>query len=624
MGDYWTVDRGGVLWQDASMIDVVPDIKARIDVVDLVAEYVPLKPAGAGSFKGVCPFHQERSPSFHVSRVRQSWHCFGCDTGGDIFSFVEKIEGMEFRDALVFLAQKAGVTLPEPEHREQATTKKKRLHEVNDLAARFYRSVLLQMPQAADARAYVQRRQIDDLSADLFQIGYAPESWSALTEALSRRGVTADELVFAGLAMKRERGDGVYDRFRGRLMFPIADVHGNIVGFTGRILVNDPNQPKYMNTPETPVYRKSAILYGLDKAKAEIRKSGLVVIVEGNMDVVSSHQAGITNVVASSGTALTSEQLNLIKRFTTNVAIAFDQDAAGGAATLRGLDLARQQEFAIKLISLPPEAGKDPDEACKKDPELWRQAIAQATGIVDWVYKRAFSRHSPATPEGKQQIADEILPEIGRIQHPIEREAWVKRLAADLGSSEGVLQASLRSRGARGTGTLPPARLQSPAPTVAPHAKIEDRPGWRWLALGMLSPTDFLETFATDDVPLELTGEPELCALYVSLRSAYTVSGFPPPNAMAWSLALSHLAVSLGPAEMMTYTTLTLLAEHAFSSFSRAELTYERQQLSRQLRRAARARVREELQNEMRRAEAAGDTARILELAQRFSAISQD
>ncbi len=606
------------------MIDVVPDIKARIDVVDLVAEYVPLKPAGAGSFKGVCPFHQERSPSFHVSRVRQSWHCFGCDTGGDIFSFIEKIEGMEFRDALVFLAQKAGVTLPEPEHREQATTKKKRLHEVNELAARFYRSVLLQMPQAAEARAYVQRRQIDDLSADLFQIGYAPESWSALTEALSRRGVTADELVFAGLAMKRERGDGVYDRFRGRLMFPIADVHGNIVGFTGRILVNDPNQPKYMNTPETPVYRKSAILYGLDKAKAEIRKSGLVVIVEGNMDVVSSHQAGITNVVASSGTALTSEQLNLIKRFTTNVAIAFDQDAAGGAATLRGLDLARQQEFAIKLISLPPEAGKDPDEACKKDPELWRQAIAQAMGIVDWVYKRAFSRHSPATPEGKQQIADEILPEIGRIQHPIEREAWVKRLAADLGSSEGVLQASLRSRGPRGGGTLPPARLQPQAPTITPPSKIEDRPGWRWLALGMISPTDFLETFATDEVPLELTGEPELGALYVSLRSAYTASGFPPPNAMAWSQALSHLAVSLGPAEMMTYTTLTLLAEHAFSSFSRAEMTYERQQLTRQLRHSARARVREELQNEMRRAEAAGDTARILELAQRFSAISQD
>ncbi len=606
------------------MIDVVPDIKARIDVVDLVAEYVPLKPAGAGSFKGVCPFHQERSPSFHVSRVRQSWHCFGCDTGGDIFSFIEKIEGMEFRDALVFLAQKAGVTLPEPEHREQATTKKKRLHEVNELAARFYRSVLLQMPQAAEARAYVQRRQIDDLSADLFQIGYAPESWSALTEALSRRGVTADELVFAGLAMKRERGDGVYDRFRGRLMFPIADVHGNIVGFTGRILVNDPNQPKYMNTPETPVYRKSAILYGLDKAKAEIRKSGLVVIVEGNMDVVSSHQAGITNVVASSGTALTSEQLNLIKRFTTNVAIAFDQDAAGGAATLRGLDLARQQEFAIKLISLPPEAGKDPDEACKKDPELWRQAIAQAMGIVDWVYKRAFSRHSPATPEGKQQIADEILPEIGRIQHPIEREAWVKRLAADLGSSEGVLQASLRSRGPRGGGTLPPARLQPQAPAITPPSKIEDRPGWRWLALGMISPTDFLETFAMDEVPLELTDEPELGALYVSLRSAYTASGFPPPNAMAWSQALSHLAVSLGPAEMMTYTTLTLLAEHAFSSFSRAEMTYERQQLTRQLRHSARARVREELQNEMRRAEAAGDTARILELAQRFSAISQD
>lgn len=604
------------------MIDVVPDIKVRIDVVDLVAEYVPLKPAGAGSFKGVCPFHQERSPSFHVSRSRQSWHCFGCDTGGDIFSFIERIEGMEFRDALAFLAQKAGVALPEPEHREKATTKKKRLHEVNELAARFYRSVLLQAPQAAEARAYVQKRQIDDLSADLFQIGYAPDSWSSLTEALARRGVTAEELVFAGLAMKRERGDGVYDRFRGRLMFPIADVHGNIVGFTGRILVNDPNQPKYMNTPETPVYRKSAILYGLDKAKAEIRKSGLVVIVEGNMDVVSSHQAGITNVVAASGTALTVEQLALIKRFTTNIAIAFDQDAAGGAATLRGLDIARQQEFSIKLITLPPEAGKDPDEACKKDPNLWRQAIANATGIIDWVYKRAFARHSAGTPEGKRAIADEILPELSRILHPIEREAWVKRLATDLGISEGVLQASLRA-GKRGA----PTAVASPKPASSTQdapMKIEDRSAWRWLALGMVSAQDFMDTFVMDTPPLELTNEPELQALYSGLRSAYSATGFPPPNAMAWSQALSRLAVSLGPNETMTYTTLTLLAEHAFSSFSRAEIAYERQQLTRQLRQAARARVREELQNEMRRAEAAGDTARILELTQRFSALSQD
>ena len=601
-------------------MDEVADIKARLDVVDVVGEYVPLKPAGSGSFKGVCPFHQERTPSFHVSRVRQSWHCFGCDTGGDIFSFIEKIEGMDFRDALHLLAQKAGVTLQEPEVREKATSKKRRLFEVNELAMKFFRSVLLQLPQAAQARAYVDKRGVDTLTADLFQLGYAPESWTLLTEALQKRGVTADELVLAGLSMKRERGDGVYDRFRGRLMFPITDVHGNIVGFTRRISINDPNQPKYMNTPETPVYRKSAILYGLDKAKADIRKQGQVVIVEGNMDVVSSHQAGITNVVAASGTALTAEQLSLIKRFTTNIAIAFDQDAAGEAATLRGLDLARQQDFSIKIITLPPEAGKDPDEACKKDPNLWRQAIADATSIMDWVYKRAFSRHSAGTPEGKRLIADEILPELGRIVHPVERDAWVRRLASDLGVGETSLTSGLR-RASSTARVAPPAREQEQAPS---EPTIQDRAAWRWLASGLVSAPDLEACFAAGEAPLELEGEPELFALYQRLRAVYTASGFQPPHASAWSQALFHLTASLGPNEMTTFTTLSLLAEHAFTSRSKTDVSHERQELSRHLRLAVMARKRTELMEAMRQAEAAGDTARIHELSLAFSALRQD
>lgn len=607
-------------WQDAYM-DEVADIKARLDVVDVVGEYVPLKPAGAGSFKGVCPFHQERTPSFHVSRARQSWHCFGCDTGGDIFSFVEKIEGMEFRDALHLLAQKAGVTLAEPEKREQATTKKRRLHEVNELAMKFFCSVLQQLPQAAHARAYVEQRQIDPLTVDLFHIGYAPESWSLLTEALQKRGVTSEELVTAGLAMKRERGDGVYDRFRGRLMFPITDVHGNVVGFTGRILVNDPNQPKYMNTPETPVYRKSAVLYGLDKAKGEIRKQGLVVIVEGNMDVVSSHQAGITNVVAASGTALTGEQLSLIKRFTTNIAIAFDQDAAGGAATLRGLDLARQQDFSIKIISLPPEAGKDPDEACKKDPNLWRQAIAHATSIMEWVYRRAFARHGLGTPEGKRAIADEILPELSRIAHPVERDAWVKRLASDLGVSESSIM--------QGTRRVPNAEPRQPQVTQKVEsssggAVVQDRAAWRWFASGLLSAADLEACFASGEAPLELEGEAELVALYQRLRAVYTATGFQPPHASAWSQAIFHLTASLEPNEVTTFTTLSLLAEHAFASRSRNDIVHERQELSRHLRQAAIGRKRTELMEAMRQAEAAGDIARIHELTLAFSALRQD
>ena len=602
-------------------MDAVADIKARIDVVDLVAEYVPLKPAGAGSFKGLCPFHHERTPSFHVSRTRQSWHCFGCDSGGDIFTFVERIEGMDFRDVLVHLAQKAGVILPDQVEQEQGKGKKRRLHEVNELAAKFFRSTLLQASQASEARAYVERRQIDPLSADLFLIGYAPDSWNMLTDALSKKGVTADELVLAGLASKREHADGVYDRFRGRLMFTITDVHGNIVGFTGRILTDDKTQAKYVNTPETPVYRKSAVLYGLDKAKAEIRKAGLAVIVEGNMDVVSSHQAGITNVVAASGTALTLEQLTLLKRFTTNLAIAFDQDNAGALATLRGLDLARQQEFSIKIISLPPEAGKDPDDACKKDPQLWREAIARAMSIMDWVYQRAFTRHPSGSPEDKRLIADEVLPEIARIAHPVERDAWLKRLASDLQISEDVLQQGMR----RSTSSMQPHTplrkpVTDPIPTEVP---VERRSLWRLFAASLVSQVLFERFVAFAEHGHVLESEPILAALYVCLRNLYHRDGFTPQTSRPWAQTLSQLTASLGSDELKTYNTLTLLAEHAFSSRSVIEVEQEHALLLRQQQHQTRAHLLSVLQEEMRQAEAAGDMARVAILVQQFSSLTQ-
>ncbi len=583
-------------------MDAVADIKARLDVVELVGEYVQLKPAGAGSFKGVCPFHQERTPSFHVSRTRQSWHCFGCDTGGDSFTFIEKIEGMEFREALTFLAQKAGVTLPEAPVFEKTTSKKKRLFEVNEMAAKFFRSVLLNASSAQEARAYVVRRQIDDLSADLFLIGYAPDTWSSLTEALGKRGVLADELVAAGLAMKRDQGDGVYDRFRGRLLFPIADVHGNIVGFTGRILTSDPNQPKYMNTPETSVYKKSMLLYGLDKAKAEIRKTTLAVIVEGNMDVVSSHQAGITNVVAASGTALTLEQLTLLKRFTTNLAIAFDQDAAGGAATLRGLDLARQQDFSIKIITLPPDAGKDPDEACKKDPALWKQAIASATSIMDWVYARAFARHPEGSPESKRAIADEVLPELARIMHPVERDAWTKRLAQDLGVSE---TAFVRRAGAAPS-LREPSRKQ--AASSRSDTPLEERRAWLWFATYLVHEQDIEKLLLQETLLRGLEDEPLLQALYSALQAAYRERGFS--------------SSILGEEERKTFTTLALLAERAFVALDRTHLEQEREALARLLRQHTNVRLRARLLEDMRLAEAAHDTSRIEALSKHLSTLT--
>ncbi|MFA6504325.1 MAG: DNA primase [Patescibacteria group bacterium] len=345
-------------------MEAADEIKSRLDIADVVGEYLQLKPAGSGSFKANCPFHQEKTPSFYVNRPRQSWHCFGCNIGGDMISFVQQIEGMEFMEALEHLAQKAGVQLPSYNPETQGL--KKRLQEVNDVVAKLMQQYLINDTEATTAREYVKKRGIDDLTADLWRLGYAPKDWSKFEKKLYEKGFTAQELIQAGVASPSERGQGIYFRFRERLMFPICEAMGHIVGFTGRILTAE-KVAKYVNTPETTLYKKSVVLYGLDKAKGDIKRDDLAIIVEGNMDALTSHQLGVTNVVASSGTALTQEQLTLIKRYSNNIAIAFDMDPAGLNATLRGLDLARQMDFSIHVIRYDQNLAKDPDELIRKD-----------------------------------------------------------------------------------------------------------------------------------------------------------------------------------------------------------------------------------------------------------------
>ena len=423
------------------------------------------------------PISSEKRRAF-VNRPRQSWHCFGCDQGGDVISFVQKMEGMDFPEALEFLAHKAGVTLPK--FNTEQSSERKRLQEVNDLASKYFRTQLLQNPHADGARAYVAQRGLDELTCDLWKIGYAPEGWSNLSDALRARGVTDDELIRAGLAIKRDASANlqttIYDRFRHRLMITICDQHGHVVGFTGRVV--DPERPrrlseeskdsftgpstirqahrgeqsrttssgqaKYVNTPETILYKKSHILFGLDKAKGEIKRQNLAVIVEGNMDVIASHQFDVTNVVASSGTALTSEQLNLLKRFTTNIAIAFDTDAAGNAATIRGLDIARGLDCNVRIITLPSDAGKDPDDAIRKNVAIWQRAIQDAQPIIEWLYRDAFRGHDASKPEEKKKIAATLLQEFRRISNAVERDAWVTRLARDLVVGEEALRGKMR------------------------------------------------------------------------------------------------------------------------------------------------------------------------------------
>ncbi len=586
-------------------MDPIEDIKSRLDVVDTVAEYLQLKPAGSGSFKACCPFHQEKTPSFFVNRPRQSWHCFGCAQGGDVISFVQKMEGMDFPEALELLAQKAGVTLPT--FNVATTSERKRLIEVNELASKYFRAQLLQNPHAAHARAYVAKRGLDDLTCDLWRIGYAPDGWNNLTDALRAKGVIDDELIRAGLAIKRdsshhpqthssleshEDGDmgvSVYDRFRNRLMFTICDLHGKVVGFTGRVLDENAKEAKYVNTPETLLYKKSHILFGLDKAKGEIKRQDLVVIVEGNMDVITSHQFVVTNVVASSGTALTGEQLNLLKRFTTNLAIAFDADTAGNAATIRGLDLARGMDFNVRVLTLPSDAGKDPDEAIRKDVEIWKKSIGDAASIIDWLYRNAFRGRDATTPAGKQQIAGSLLGEFKRIHHAIERDAWVMRLAKDLDVSEEALRQELKAR--------PVAAASSATATIRQAADSHSR--------HLIDSIDLREKphrQALEERILAILGlKPELAELAEQSLQGYT-----------FTLTTSE--------EVANY--LAILADREFQDQSLDGLRRELEQTCALLRHAWIAEQRLQLEQEMRAAERLGDVDKISQLISRFQLLS--
>ncbi|MDD4607481.1 MAG: DNA primase [Patescibacteria group bacterium] len=405
------------------MSETVDEIKNKLDLIDVVREYVPnLKQVGA-NWKSPCPFHKEKTPSFFVSPDRQIWHCFGCGAGGDMFEFIKKIEGIEFAEALKILANKAGVEIKRdnPEVVNQRT----QLMDVCSQAANFYHQVLLKTAQAEKAREYLKQRNLSDQTIQEFKLGFAPESWDSLVKALKTKDFLEIDIQRAGLALSKN-GQKYYDRFRNRIMFPIQDTHGNMVGFTGRTL--DPNESaKYVNTPETSIFNKSKILYGLDKAKKYIREEKLAIIVEGQMDVLASHQAGIKNVVAASGTALTLDQIKLIKRYAENIALAFDVDLAGQEATKRGIANAWQENLNVKIIQL--KAGKDPDECIQQDVKLWQESIQQARPIMEHYFDIAFKDKDLSQVENRKQASKILLPIIAQLNNKIDQEFWLKKIA---------------------------------------------------------------------------------------------------------------------------------------------------------------------------------------------------
>ena len=417
------------------MNDAKEEVRARLNIEDVIGEYVQLKRAGR-NLRGLSPFTDERTPSFMVSPEKQIWHDFSSGKGGDIFTFVMLVEGMDFRQALEHLARKAGVDLSLFSRGDGRTAKRRtRAREALKLAANFYQQNLVRNSLALDYA--VKKRRLNRQTIGDFIIGYAPDQGDALTKALEKRGFSRRELADAGL-VNRFGGD----LFRGRMMVALSDGGGEVVGFTGRIINDDPRAPKYLNTPQTLLFDKSRHIFGLYQAKEAIRKSDAAVIVEGNLDVVSSHQAGVKNVVATAGTAMTLQHLKALSRLAGRIRLAFDGDRAGVSATERAINLAQEIGVELEVVSLPDDV-KDPDELIQKDAALWKVAVERAQPAVDWVIARHAEMEDLATAEGKRRFSTTALRIVRGLKDPVEQEHYLAVISKKTGASITALKAKL-------------------------------------------------------------------------------------------------------------------------------------------------------------------------------------
>lgn len=451
------------------MFSPVEEIKSRLDIAEVIQGYLKLNKAGS-NWKGLCPFHSEKTPSFMVTPSRQMWHCFGCGEGGDVFSFVQKIEGLEFADALRMLAEKAGVKLQKQD--PQIQSQRKGSYEICELATKFFERQLLSKSGQL-AGEYLKSRGVLKESVENFRIGWAPDTWQSLRDFLRSENYSDREIESAGLIVKNERGltpteesrinaDNIsvnprldqrqsalsyHDRFRHRIMFPICDSQGQVIGFSGRIFDKVKGKTvhaeagKYVNTPNTVIYNKSMVLYGIDKAKSAIRDSGSCILVEGNLDVIMSHQAGVKNAVATCGTAFSQDHARIIKRYTEKIMLAFDADSAGDNALKKGIGLAMQNGLSVSVISIP--FGKDTADAVKENPGIWVESVSQPVPYLAHLIARSLDSFS-GTLESKKAVLANVLPFIKIISSPLDRDFWLEDLSRKIGVSKDVLNSEVR------------------------------------------------------------------------------------------------------------------------------------------------------------------------------------
>jgi len=443
-------------------MDFAEQLKSSIDIVKVAGEYVRLKRLGAtGRYVGLCPFHQEKTPSFNVNQTRQFYKCFGCNVGGDVIKFVQEIEGLSFWESAKMLAERYGVPLPKRSDYSDAESKQRgALMDMHGIAARLFQDNL-RGPQGAEARGYLAKRSVSQEMMDTFELGYAEPSGQTLTRKLSESNFSAEQMEASGLVRKRNEGAGYYDSFRGRLMFPIHNESGKVIAFGGRSM-NDEDQPKYLNSPETPIYKKTSVLYNLHRAREAVRRSGRVVLVEGYMDVIGVYGAGVKEVVASCGTALTNGQVRTIHRHADTVVVNFDPDTAGANATEKAIQLLLDEGLHVRVVAL--DGGLDPDEYCKRNgAEAYCRKLDGAATYFHWLADRARTRFDMKTSDGKVAAFKFLLPAVQKISDKLEQAATVNDLASYLGVDPGLVLDQFKKSA---------ASRRAPAPQAAPASGI--------------------------------------------------------------------------------------------------------------------------------------------------------
>ena len=432
----------------------VREVRERAPILEVISDYMSLRKSGA-NYQGLCPFHGEKSPSFNVNPARGIFHCFGCGAGGNVVTFVMRMEGMNFPTAVKFLAKRVGVDIPErPLTRDEKrkVDEQEQLYSINELAAQFYRRVLETDESGAAGRSYLERRGVDQATAAAYRMGFAPEGWDHLAKYLGRKGVAPEDAEKLGLLRKREGRDGYYDTFRNRLLFTISDLHGRAIGFGGRVM--DDSLPKYINSPESPIYRKSEVLFGLDLAKKGMREQGSAIIVEGYFDHLALYRAGFSNVVATCGTALTPGHLKVLRRYAEKVYMLFDGDEAGRKATVRSMELFLDEGFPARVVEVP--SGDDPDSFLRREgAAAFAPLLESALPIFEFFYRGVIRTTDTRGVEGKVAFVNEVAPRLLKISDSLERELYEKEICRAVGIDQGMLRKKV--------GIAPVQKKQKPA-----------------------------------------------------------------------------------------------------------------------------------------------------------------